>query len=77
MVLKATASRFGRLDILEGMGDKVSEYLQTLDPEEVTDESLTQQAQAWRQLVNPPGEARSDQCDYREFSADHRRHVAD
>lgn len=55
--LKTKLDEVGRLDILEGMGGKVSEYLQTLNPEEVTDESLIQQAQVWRQL----GEVAMDQ----------------
>ncbi len=57
--LKAKLDEVGRLDILEGMGDRVSEYLQTLDPDEVTDESLIQQARVWRQL----GEVSKDQAD--------------
>lgn len=48
--LKSKLDEVGRLDILEGMGDRVSEYLESLDPNEVTDESLSQQAQVWRQL---------------------------
>lgn len=48
--LKTKLDDAGRLDILEGMGGRVSEYLQSLDPNEVTDESLNQQAQVWRQL---------------------------
>lgn len=55
--LKKNLDEVGRLDILEGMGDEVSAYLDTLDPGEVTDESLTQQAQVWRQL----GEVSMDQ----------------
>jgi tetratricopeptide (TPR) repeat protein len=48
--LKSKLDEVGRLDILEGMGGRVSEYLQTLDPAEVTDDSLIQQARVWRQL---------------------------
>lgn len=48
--LKTKLDEVGRLDILEGMGGRVSEYLESLDPNEVTDESLKQQAQVWRQL---------------------------
>ncbi|MGD8356903.1 MAG: TIR domain-containing protein [Lysobacterales bacterium] len=48
--LKKNLDEVGRLDILEGMGDEVSAYLKTLDPGEVTVESLKQQAQVWRQL---------------------------
>lgn len=48
--LKTSLDQVGRLDILEGMGDEVSAYLQTLDPGEVTVESLIQQAKVWRQL---------------------------
>lgn len=48
--LKTKLDEVGRLDILEGMGGRVSEYLESLDPDEVTDESLNQQAQVWRQL---------------------------
>lgn len=48
--LKTKLDEVGRLDILEGMGGRVSEYLESLDPNEVTDESLNQQAQVWRQL---------------------------
>jgi tetratricopeptide (TPR) repeat protein len=57
--LKSKLDEVGRLDILEGMGGRVSEYLETLDPGEVTDESLTQQARVWRQL----GEVSMDQAD--------------
>lgn len=55
--LKTKLDEAGRLDILEGMGGRVSEYLESLDPDEVTDESLNQQAQVWRQL----GEVSMDQ----------------
>ena len=55
--LKTKLDEVGRLDILEGMGGRVSEYLESLDPNEVTDESLNQQAQVWRQL----GEVAMDQ----------------
>ena len=55
--LKTKLDEAGRLDILEGMGGRVSEYLESLDPNEVTDESLNQQAQVWRQL----GEVGMDQ----------------
>jgi tetratricopeptide (TPR) repeat protein len=55
--LKTKLDEVGRLDILEGMGGRVSEYLESLDPGEVTDESLVQQAQVWRQL----GEVAMDQ----------------
>lgn len=48
--LKSKLDEVGRLDILQGMGGQVAEYLQSLDPNEVTDESLVQQAQVWRQL---------------------------
>jgi tetratricopeptide (TPR) repeat protein len=48
--LKSKLDEVGRLDILQGMGGQVAEYLQSLDPDEVTDESLVQQAQVWRQL---------------------------
>ena len=57
--LKTKLDEVGRLDILEGMGGRVSEYLETLDPSEVTDESLNQQAQVWRQL----GQVGMDQGD--------------
>jgi tetratricopeptide (TPR) repeat protein len=57
--LRSKLDEVGRLDILEGMGGRVSDYLATLDPEEVTDESLTQQARVWRQL----GEVSMDQTD--------------
>jgi len=60
--LRSKLDEVGRLDILEGMGGRVSEYLQTLDPDEVTDESLSQQAQVWRQL----GEVGKDQGDLAE-----------
>jgi tetratricopeptide (TPR) repeat protein len=59
--LRTKLDEVGRLDILEGMGSQVSEYLETLDPEELTDESLTQQAQVWRQL----GEVGREQGDLR------------
>jgi tetratricopeptide (TPR) repeat protein len=55
--LKTKLDEVGRLDILEGVGGRVGEYLQTLDPSEVTDESLIQQAKVWRQL----GEVSMDQ----------------
>jgi eukaryotic-like serine/threonine-protein kinase len=55
--LKEKLDEVGRLDILEGVGGRVSEYLQTLDQGEVTDESLLQQARVWRQL----GEVSKDQ----------------
>jgi tetratricopeptide (TPR) repeat protein len=55
--LKTKLDEVGRLDILEGMGGRVSEYLESLDPGEVTDESLVQQAHVWRQL----GEVGMDQ----------------
>lgn len=55
--LKTKLDEVGRLDILEGMGGRVSEYLESLDPNEVTDESLSQQSQVWRQL----GEVAMDQ----------------
>jgi len=57
--LKNKLDEVGRLDILEGVGGRVSEYLQTLDPDEVTDESLIQQAKVWRQL----GEVSMEQTD--------------
>ncbi|MGK2924160.1 MAG: TIR domain-containing protein [Lysobacterales bacterium] len=57
--LKTKLDEVGRLDILEGVGGRVGEYLQTLDPNEVTDESLIQQAKVWRQL----GEVSMDQGD--------------
>jgi len=55
--LRIKLDEVGRLDILEGMGSQLSAYLDTLDPQELTDESLTQQAQVWRQL----GEVSKDQ----------------
>ncbi|MDX1380412.1 MAG: toll/interleukin-1 receptor domain-containing protein [Xanthomonadales bacterium] len=55
--LRTKLDEVGRLDILEGVGGRVSDYLQTLDPDEVTDESLIQQAKVWRQL----GEVSMDQ----------------
>jgi len=57
--LRSKLDEVGRLDILEGVGDRVGEYLQTLDPGEVTDESLIQQAKVWRQL----GEVAMHQAD--------------
>ena len=57
--LRSKLDEVGRLDILEGMGGQVSAYLDTLDPAEVTDESLAQQARVWRQL----GEVSMDQGD--------------
>jgi len=57
--LKIKLDEVGRLDILEGVGGRVGEYLQTLDPGEVTDESLIQQAKVWRQL----GEVNMEQAD--------------
>lgn len=55
--LRTKLDEVGRLDILEGMGGQVSDYLETLNPAEVTDESLAQQARVWRQL----GEVSMDQ----------------
>ena len=57
--LKSKLDEVGRLDILEAVGGQVGEYLQTLDPDEVTDESLIQQARVWRQL----GEVNMEQAD--------------
>jgi len=57
--LKSKLDEVGRLDILEGLGGRVGEYLQTLDSNELTDESLMQQARVWRQL----GEVSMDQAD--------------
>jgi tetratricopeptide (TPR) repeat protein len=57
--LRTKLDEVGRLDILEGMGSQVSDYLGTLDAEELTDESLAQQAQVWQQL----GEVSKDQGD--------------
>lgn len=57
--LRTKLDEVGRLDILEGMGSQVSDYLGTLNPEELTDESLAQQAQVWQQL----GEVSKDQGD--------------
>ena len=57
--LKTKLDEVGRLDILEGLGGQVEEYLETLNPDEVTDESLIQQARVWRQL----GEVKMDQAD--------------
>jgi len=57
--LKNKLDEVGRLDILEAVGGQVGEYLQTLDPGEVTDESLIQQARVWRQL----GEVNMEQTD--------------
>ncbi len=55
--LRKKLATVGRLDILDSMGDQVTAYLDTLDPNEVTDESLNQQAKVWRQL----GEVSRDQ----------------
>jgi len=60
--LRTKLDEVGRLDILEGMGGQVSDYLETLNPEEVTDESLAQQARVWRQL----GEVNMDQGQFDE-----------
>jgi tetratricopeptide (TPR) repeat protein len=48
--LRNKLATVGRLDILDSMGGQVTQYLETLDPDEVTDESLNQQARVWRQL---------------------------
>jgi tetratricopeptide (TPR) repeat protein len=48
--LREKLATVGRLDILDSMGGEVTDYLETLDPGEVTDESLNQQAKVWRQL---------------------------
>ena len=48
--LREKLATVGRLDILDSMSGQVTDYLETLDPEEVTDESLNQQAKVWRQL---------------------------
>jgi len=55
--LREKLASVGRLDILDSMGEQVTQYLETLDAGEVTDESLNQQAQVWRQL----GEVSMDQ----------------
>jgi tetratricopeptide (TPR) repeat protein len=55
--LRKKLATVGRLDILDSMGGQVTQYLETLDPGEVTDESLNQQAKVWRQL----GEVSKDQ----------------
>ena len=55
--LREKLATVGRLDILDSMGGQVTQYLETLDPSEVTDESLNQQAKVWRQL----GEVSRDQ----------------
>lgn len=55
--LREKLATVGRLDILDSMGEQVTQYLETLDAGEVTDESLNQQAQVWRQL----GEVSMDQ----------------
>jgi len=60
--LRTKLDEVGRLDILEGMGGHVSDYLETLNPAEVTDESLAQQARVWRQL----GEVSMDQGEFDE-----------
>ena len=56
--LKTKLDEVGRLDILEGMGGRVSEYLESLYPTVVTDYSLNQEAQVWLQL----GEVAMDLC---------------
>lgn len=48
--LKEKLDEVGRLDILEGVGDEVSKYLETLNPQEESEESLLQKAKVWRQL---------------------------
>jgi tetratricopeptide (TPR) repeat protein len=48
--LKSKLDEVGRLDILEGVGGEVSDYLKTLNPDEVTEDSLLQQARVWLQL---------------------------
>jgi len=55
--LRNKLATVGRLDILDSMGEQVTQYLDTLNPDEVTDESLNQQAKVWRQL----GEVSKDQ----------------
>ncbi len=55
--LRQKLDSVGRLDILDSMGEQVTQYLETLDSGELTDESLNQQAQVWRQL----GEVSKDQ----------------
>lgn len=55
--LREKLATVGRLDILDSMGGEVTQYLDTLDSNELTDESLNQQAKVWRQL----GEVSKDQ----------------
>ena len=55
--LREKLATVGRLDILDSMGGQVTQYLETLNPDEVTDESLNHQAKVWRQL----GEVSKDQ----------------
>lgn len=55
--LRNKLATVGRLDILDSMGGQVTQYLETLDPGEVTDDSLNHQAKVWRQL----GEVSKDQ----------------
>ena len=55
--LRQKLDSVGRLDILDSMGEQVTQYLETLESGELTDESLNQQAQVWRQL----GEVSKDQ----------------
>ncbi len=55
--LRDKLGQVGRLDILDSVGDQVGNYLETLNPDELTDESLKQKAVVWRQL----GEVSRDQ----------------
>lgn len=48
--LRQKLDEVGRLDILDSVGSEARAYLETLDPREITDESLEQTAKAWRQL---------------------------
>ena len=48
--LKEKLDEVGRLDILEDVGGEVSKYLETLNPQEESEESLLQKAKVLRQL---------------------------
>ncbi len=52
----------GRLDLMEAVGNEAIAYFETLDPDELTPETLLQRGRALRQI----GDVRVDQGDYEE-----------
>jgi tetratricopeptide (TPR) repeat protein len=63
--LRQKLERVGRLDLLDSVGDKAMGYFASLDPRDLTDTTLAQQAQALTQL----GQVRLSQSRYPEALA--------